>query len=286
MATLIDGKKIAGELRLELQAKVAAMEERGVVPGIAIVLVGDDPASQTYARSKRSACEKLKIRVEEHFLPAAASQEEVLEVIEGLNRSREIDGILVEMPMPPHIDAHAVVSAIAPEKDVDCCTPVNVGRLFLGDYDFAPCTPSGCMELLDRSGVELQGKNCVVLGRGNFVGKPMAMMLMERHATVTICHSRTLDLEKITRRADVLVSAIGKPRFITGEMVKEGAVVIDIGTNRGPDGKLCGDVDFDAVAPKASMITPVPGGVGPMTVTVVLRNTVSAAERRLSAAQP
>ncbi len=281
MAKRIDGKAIAEELRGELRCEIEEMKQRGVTPGLAVVLVGDDPASKTYAHSKRTACEKLGLYSEEHFLPGETTQEQVIALIEQLNADDAIDGILVEMPMPKHIDANAVLAALSPEKDVDCCSPANIGRVFIGDYAFAPCTPSGCMELLDRSGVELRGKNCVVLGRSNFVGKPMAMLLMERHGTVTICHSRTVGLAEITKRADVLVSAIGKPRFVTADMVKEGAVVIDIGTNRDENGKLCGDVDFDAVEPKASLITPVPGGVGPMTVTILLRNTIRSARRRL-----
>jgi len=280
----IDGKAIAEALRGELRGQIAQMKEQGVTPGLAVLLVGDDPASHTYAHSKRTACEALGVYSEEHFLPASATQEEVLEQIARLNADERIDGVLIEMPMPQHIDAAAVLGALAPEKDVDCCTPVNIGKVFMGTYDYAPCTPSGCMELLDRSGVELKGKNCVVIGRSNFVGKPMAMLLMERHATVTICHSRTVGLAEITRRADVIVSAVGKARFLTADMVGEGAVVIDVGTNRDENGKLCGDVDYEAVAPKASLITPVPGGVGPMTVTILLRNTVRSAQRRLKKA--
>ena len=277
MATLIDGRRIAEDIRAEIRADIAALSEHGITPGLAVVMVGDDPASLTYAHSKRVACEKLGIYSEEHFLPRETSQEAVIALIRSLNADNRIDGILVEMPLPEHLDKLAVTSAIAPEKDIDCCSPTNIGRVFMSNHDFAPCTPAGCMELLDRSGVELEGKSCVVIGRSNFVGKPMAMLLMERHATITVCHSRTVGLPDITRRADVLVSAVGRARFITADMVRPGAVVIDIGTNRDENGKLCGDVDFAAVEPVASLITPVPGGVGPMTVTVLLRNTVKSA---------
>lgn len=282
MAKIIDGKKTAASLRASLKATVESMKKKNVVPGLAVILVGDDPASRVYAHGKQKACDEVGIHSEEYFLPESTSEEEVIELIERLNNTDTIDGILVEMPLPKHISANFVTSAIAPEKDVDCCGPVNIGKLFMGEHYFAPCTPAGCMELLKEYGVEIEGRRCVVVGRSNFVGKPMAMLLMEKNGTVTMCHSRTKELSDITSKAEILVTAIGKPKYITADMVGEGAVVIDVGINRDENGKLCGDVDYAAVEDKASMITPVPGGVGPMTVTVLLKNTVESAKRRLA----
>ncbi len=281
MARIIDGKAIAEELRTELRLSVESMKKQGVCPGLAVVLAGDDPASRVYAHGKQKACEQVGVYSKEYFLPGSTTQEEILELIARLNKDPSIDGILVEMPLPHHISAYAVSAAIAPEKDVDCCGPVNIGNLFMGEHRFAPCTPAGCMELLDRCGVELKGKHCVVIGRSNFVGKPMAMLLMERHATITICHSRTEDLPSITRQADVLVCAVGRAGLVTADMVKPGAVVLDVGINRDQNGKLCGDVDFASVESVASAVTPVPGGVGPMTVAMLLKNTVNSAKRRM-----
>jgi methylenetetrahydrofolate dehydrogenase (NADP+)/methenyltetrahydrofolate cyclohydrolase len=280
MAQIIDGKAISKEIQEELRLHVATMTASGVTPCLAVILVGDDPASRVYAHGKQKACEQVGVLSKEYFLPSATTQEELLALIDTLNKTDDVDGILLEMPLPKHINANTVSAAIAPEKDVDCCGPVNIGCLFMGNHRFSPCTPSGCMELLDRSGVDLCGKRCVVVGRSNFVGKPMAMLLMERNATITICHSRTENLSAVTREADILVSAVGKAKFITADMVKPGAVVLDVGINRDENGKLCGDVDFASVEPVASRITPVPGGVGPMTVTVLLQNTVKSAERR------
>lgn len=283
MNRIIDGKTISKEILAELKNEVSALQEKGVTPGLAVILVGDDPASQVYAHGKQKACEQIGMHSEEYFLSADTTQEELLTLINELNASDTVDGILLEMPLPKHIDANTVSAAIAPNKDVDCCSPVNIGRLFMGSKSYAPCTPAGCMELLDRSGVALKGRHCVVIGRSNFVGKPMAMLLMERHATITICHSRTKDLPSVTRQADVLVSAVGKAKFVTGDMLKPGAVVIDVGINRDENGKLCGDVDFESAEPVCSLITPVPGGVGPMTVTMLLKNTITSAKSRLSA---
>jgi len=277
-ATIIDGKAVAKEIRAELAEKVEAMKQKGLVPGLAVVLVGEDPASQTYVRNKEKACGRVGLHSEVYRLPAETPQEELLSLVEELNRKREIHGILVQLPLPDHIDERAVIHAIRPEKDVDGFHPVNVGKLVVGDECFVPCTPAGIVELIDRTGVELKGKRVTVIGRSNIVGKPVSLLLLARHATVTICHSRTRDLAAEASRADVLVVAVGRPRMVTGDMVKEGAVVIDVGVNR-VDGKLVGDVDFETAAERAGAITPVPGGVGPMTITMLMKNAVEAAER-------
>jgi methylenetetrahydrofolate dehydrogenase (NADP+)/methenyltetrahydrofolate cyclohydrolase len=281
MAKLIDGKAISAQIREELKEEVAAMTAAGTRPGLAVVIVGDDPASKVYVRNKKRGCEELGIYSEEYALPADTTQQALIELVQKLNARDEIDGILVQLPLPGQISDKAVIDAIAPEKDVDAFSAYNVGRILIGDYRFVPCTPAGCMELLARSGVEIKGKRCVVLGRSNIVGKPMAVLLLEKHGTVTICHSRTVDLKKIAAEADILVAAIGKAKFVTADMVKPGAVVVDVGINRDENGKLCGDVDFEAVEPIAGYITPVPGGVGPMTITMLLRNTIASAKRRL-----
>ena len=251
-----------------------------MVPGLAVVLVGDDPASKVYVRNKKRACEELGYYSEEHTLPADTTQEQLLELVKRLNGDERIHGILVQLPLPRQIDEQSVIAAIDPDKDVDAFHPVNVGRIMIGDYRFVPCTPAGVIELLERSGVELEGKECVVIGRSNIVGKPMAMLLLHKNATVTICHSRTKDLADVVRRADVVVVAIGRPKFLTGDMLKKGTVVIDVGTSRLPDGKLCGDADFVSCEAVCSQITPVPGGVGPMTITMLMKNTLTAAKMR------
>lgn len=279
MANIIDGKKIAAEVREEVKKEVEELKSRGVTPGLAVILVGDDPASQVYVRNKHRACEEVGIYSEVHRLTATTSQEELLKLIEDLNHDTRIHGILVQLPLPEHIDEKKVIDAIALNKDVDGFSPANVGNLVIGDKCFYPCTPHGCMVLLDKTGVDPKGKKAVVVGRSNIVGKPMAMMLLARHATVTICHSRTPDLAAECRQADILVAAVGKPELITGDMIKEGAVVIDVGINRLADGKLVGDVHFESASRKASWITPVPGGVGPMTIAMLLKNTVEAARR-------
>ena len=278
MAQIIDGKKISAAVKAEVAAGVAALKERGIETGLAVVLVGDDPASRVYVNNKKKACALCGIRSFEYTLPAETKEEELLALVGKLNADPAVNGILVQLPLPPQIDEQKVIAAIAPEKDVDAFTEGNVGRIMIGDYHFLPCTPAGCMTLIDSTGVSVDGKNCVVVGRSNIVGKPMAMLLLHRNSTVTICHSHTKNLAEICSQADILVSAVGKAGFITAPMVKEGAVVIDVGMNRNAEGKLCGDVDFEAVEKKAGFITPVPGGVGPMTIAMLMRNTLTAAK--------
>ncbi len=279
-AKLIDGKAVSASLREAMKAEVEELAEQGITPGLAVVLVGDDPASQVYVRNKEKGCEELGIYSEKYELPASTTQRELLDLVETLNKKPDIDGILVQLPLPDHLDSNAVIEAISPDKDVDAFHASNVGRIMLGDYRFLPCTPAGIMELIHSTGIEVAGRECVVVGRSNIVGKPMAMLLLHENGTVTVCHSKTKNLAEVTRRADILVAAVGKPNFITAEMVKEGAVVIDVGMNRDGNGKLCGDVDFEAVAEVAGAITPVPGGVGPMTITMLLKNTITAAKKQ------
>lgn len=276
MANIINGKEISAAIREEIKAEVQGMSVR---PGLAVVLVGDDPASAVYVRNKSKACAEVGIYSEVYRLPEETGREQLLGLIEQLNQSPLIHGILVQLPLPKHLDPEEVIMAIDPAKDVDAFHPVNVGKIMIGNYDFLPCTPAGVMELLHRSGIEVSGKECVVIGRSNIVGKPQAMLLLHENATVTVCHSKTRNLPSVCRRADILVSAVGKPKFVTADMVKDGAVIIDVGMNRDENGKLCGDVDFEPVSEKASYITPVPGGVGPMTITMLLKNTVTAAKR-------
>lgn len=278
MAQIIDGKKISASVKAEVAVEVEALKARGIETGLAVVLVGDDPASRVYVNNKKKACALCGIRSFEYTLPADTAEEELLQLVGKLNADPAVNGILVQLPLPPQIDEQKVIAAIAPEKDVDAFTEGNVGRIMIGDYHFLPCTPAGCMTLIDSTGVSVDGKNCVVVGRSNIVGKPMAMLLLHRNGTVTICHSHTKNLTEICSQADILVSAVGKAGFITAPMVKEGAVVIDVGMNRNAEGKLCGDVDFEAVEKKASFITPVPGGVGPMTIAMLMRNTLTAAK--------
>ena len=280
MATIIDGKAIAAQLRAEIAAETAALKEQGVTPGLAVILVGDDPASHTYVRNKQRACAEVGFYSEQIDLPADTDARTLLDTVATLNARPDIHGILCQLPLPPHLDPHAVIAAIDPKKDVDAFHAENVGLISLGRPRFLPCTPAGVMELLHRSGVEVAGKECVVVGRSNIVGKPMALLLLQANGTVTVCHSRTRDLAAACRRADVLVVAIGKAKFITADMVKPGAAVIDVGMDRDENGKLCGDVDFAAVEPVAGAITPVPGGVGPMTIAMLLRNTLTAAKRQ------
>lgn len=279
MAIRMDGKAVAAEVRAQIRAEVAAMENNGVTPGLAVVLVGDDPASHTYVRNKKRACEETGIYSEVHELPASATQAQLMDLVAALNARPDIDGILVQSPLPAGLDEGAVINAIDPEKDVDAFHPVNVGHVMIGDYAFLPCTPAGIIELLRHAHIPISGKQCVVIGRSNIVGKPMAMLLLHESGTVTICHSKTENLDAICRGADILVAAVGKPKFVTAGMVKPGAVVIDVGMDRDETGKLCGDVDYDAVEPVASYITPVPGGVGPMTIAMLLKNTLTAARR-------
>lgn len=277
---LINGKEISAAIRAELREECTAfVAKRGYAPGLAVVIVGEDPASQVYVRNKARACEEVGFYSEVHRLPAETTQDELNTLIDRLNASQNIHGILVQLPLPRHLDAEAVTLRIDPRKDVDAFHPYNVGKILLGDPVFLPCTPAGIMELLRRSGIDPAGKRCVVVGRSNIVGKPMALLLLAANGTVTVCHSRTVGLADLTREADILVSAVGRPNFITADMVRPGAVVIDVGMNRDASGKLVGDVDFPSVAPLCSFITPVPGGVGPMTITMLLRNTLVAAER-------
>ena len=279
MAEIIDGKLVASATRAELKTKIEKLKnEYGITPGLAVILVGDDPASQVYVRNKHRGCLEVGINSIEIKMPEQATEDELLEKIAELNSRDDVHGMLVQLPLPRHINEERVILAIAKEKDVDAFNPYNVGRIMTGGYDFLPCTPAGVMRLLDYYNVEIDGKRCVVIGRSNIVGKPMAMLLLERNGTVTICHSRTKELEAHTKNADIIVVAVGRPEFLRGENVKEGAVVIDVGINRLPDGRLVGDVHFDSVSSVASYITPVPGGVGPMTITTLLENTARAAE--------
>ena len=280
MATIIDGKAVSQRLREELKGEVEALIKEGITPGLAVVLVGEDPASQVYVRNKIRACEELGIRSMDYRLPETTTREELLALIHKLNQAEEVHGILVQLPLPKQIREEEVIAAIAPEKDVDAFHAQNVGKIVQGRYDFLPCTPAGVMELIASTGVEISGKECVVIGRSNIVGKPMALLMLHQNATVTVCHSRTRDLPEVTRRADILIVAIGRAKFVTADMVKEGAVVIDVGMDRDENGKLCGDVDFDKVEKKAGYITPVPGGVGPMTITMLMKNTITAARLR------
>lgn len=279
MATLINGKVISAQIREEITEETKGfVADNGYAPGLAVIIVGNDPASQVYVRNKKRGCAEVGFYSEEYELPADTTENELLTLIDKLNNDEKIHGILVQLPLPKHLDEKKILLAITPTKDVDAFHPVNVGKIMIGDYDFLPCTPAGVMQLIKRSGVEVKGKNCVVIGRSNIVGKPMAMLLLHANGTVTVCHSKTNNLKEICRGADILVASVGKPNFVGADMVKEGAVVIDVGINRLDDGKLCGDVNFSEVEPIASYITPVPGGVGPMTITMLLKNTLTAAK--------
>lgn len=282
MAHIIDGRAIAAQVGSEVAVRAQKLIENGIRPCLAVVYVGDDQASAVYLRSKRKACEAHSILMQEFILPKSASQAELEELITNLNKCNEIHGMMVELPLPPHLDPIRAISCISAEKDVDGTCSANAGKLLLGESSLLPCTPAGVIELIKRSGIELNGKRCVVLGRSNIVGKPIALLLLREDATVTICHSRTRGLTALTQSADIIVSAIGKPKFIKADMVKEGAVVIDIGMNRDENGKLCGDADFDELVDICSYITPVPGGVGPMTVAMMMNNVLISAERTLS----
>ena len=278
MAMRIDGKAVSAKVKEEVTAEVEVLKKQGVCPGLAVVIVGDDPASRIYVNNKKKACQATGIYSEEYALPATTTQEELLALVETLNEKKDIHGILVQSPLPKGLDEGAVVEAIDPKKDVDAFHAYNGGKIMIGDYHFLPCTPAGIMELLKAYQIEVEGKRCVVIGRSNIVGKPMAMLLLHQNGTVTVCHSRTKNLPEVTGQADILVSAVGKAHFVTADMVKPGAVVIDVGMNRDENNKLCGDVDFDGIEPVASYITPVPGGVGPMTIAMLLKNTVTAAK--------
>ena len=278
MAKRIDGKEISSAMLDKVALEVAALKEKHIEPCLAVILVGDNPASQVYVRNKQRACERVGIRSVSHILPAETTQAALLDLIDTLNRDETVHGILCQLPLPEHLDSEQVLLAIAPEKDVDAFHPVNVGKITIGNADLLPCTPAGVMEMLRYEGISPAGKHCVVLGRSNIVGKPMALLLLVANGTVTVCHSKTPDLAAMTRQADILVSAVGRRGLITADMVKPGAVVIDVSINRDENGKLCGDADYDAVSVVASAITPVPGGVGPMTIAMLMRNTVTAAK--------
>lgn len=275
-AIRMDGKALSAKVCGQILEQTETLKAQGVVPGLAVILVGDDPASQIYVRNKERACLECGFYSEKHVLPATASESELLDLIYRLNTNPKISGILCQLPLPAQIREDAVIAAIDPKKDVDAFHPTNVGKIMIGDFDFLPCTPAGVMELLDEYDIDPKGKQCVVIGRSNIVGKPMAMLLLHKHGTVTICHSRTANLQEICAGADILVAAVGKANFVTPDMVKPGAVVIDVGMNRNEDGKVCGDVG-PAVMEKASYMTPVPGGVGPMTITMLMKNTIKAA---------
>lgn len=278
MAALIDGKKISQEIKDELKEKVAQLKKEGKEISLAVIQVGNDPASTVYVGNKKKACEYIGIRSLAYELPEDTTEEKLLELIRELNARTDVNGILVQLPLPKHINEDLVIKTITPEKDVDGFHPQSVGVLSIGQKGFVSCTPAGVIQLLKRTGVEIEGKECVVLGRSNIVGKPMALLLLRENGTVTVCHSKTKDLKEVTKRADILVVAVGKPKFITKDYVKEGAVVIDVGIHRNENNKLCGDVDFDDVEPIAGAITPVPGGVGPMTIAMLMYNCVASVE--------
>ena len=280
MAVILDGKAVSAKVKEEVKEEVEALKKQGVSVGLAVIIVGNNPASRTYVNNKKKACEAAGIVSEEYALPEETTQEELLALVEELNHKDSINGILCQLPLPKQLDEEAVIAAISGKKDVDAFSAVNVGHIMIGDYSFLPCTPAGIMEILRHYNIDVAGKECVVIGRSNIVGKPMAMLLLHQNGTVTICHSKTKNLKDVTSRADILVAAVGIPHFVTADMVKEGAVVIDVGMDRDENGKLCGDVDFAAVEPKASYITPVPGGVGPMTIATLLKNTVTAAKQQ------
>lgn len=277
MAIIIDGKLVAQEVKAKVSKKVKELQENGITPGLAVIIIGNNQASRIYVNNKKKACAEVSIYSKEYALPDTTSQKELIELISKLNNDDSINGILVQLPLPNHINEKAVIEAIDPLKDVDAFHEINVGKIMIGEYDLLPCTPAGIIELLNSQNIEIEGKHCVVVGRSNIVGKPMAMLLLHRNGTVTICHSKTKNLKKICKNADILIAAVGKAKFITSDMVKKGAVVIDVGMNKDENSKLCGDVDFDNVEKIASYITPVPGGVGPMTIAMLMKNTVTAA---------
>lgn len=280
MYNLIDGKAVSAYIKDKVKDETAALKSRGKEITLAVIIVGNDPASRVYVNNKKKACEYVGFRSLEYALPEETTEDELLALIEKLNNDDSVNGILCQLPVPAHIDDEKVIDKISPDKDVDGFSKINVGKLWLGEYDLAACTPMGVMELLKYYDIEVSGKSCVIIGRSNIVGKPMAALLLEQNGTVTICHSRTKNLAQITSGADILVAAVGRAGFVTADMVKEGAVVIDVGINRNSEGKLCGDVDFEAVKDKASYITPVPGGCGPMTIALLMKNTLIAARKQ------
>lgn len=278
MYCILDGKETSKKVKDALKTDVEKMKERGVTPGLAVIIVGNDSASRVYVNNKKKACEYIGIHSEEYALPEETTQEELLELVEQLNKKDDIHGILCQLPLPKHINEETVINAISPKKDVDAFHPVNVGKIMIGNFDFLPCTPSGVMELLNEYNISTDGKHCVVIGRSNIVGKPQAMLMLHKNATVTICHSHTKNLKEICQSADILIVAIGRAKMIDESYIKDGAVVIDVGMDRDENGKLCGDVDFESACKKASFITPVPGGVGPMTIATLMKNAVRAAQ--------
>ncbi|MBE6857385.1 MAG: bifunctional methylenetetrahydrofolate dehydrogenase/methenyltetrahydrofolate cyclohydrolase FolD [Ruminococcus sp.] len=282
MAQIINGKEVSASVKASVAKETAQLkDEKGIKVGLAVVIVGDNPASRVYVNNKKKACEEVGFQSFEYALDESTTQEQLLDLVDVLNRDTRVNGILVQLPLPKHIDETAVINAISPDKDVDAFHPVNVGKIMIGNYSFLPCTPAGVMELIASTGVEIAGKNCVVIGRSNIVGKPMSMLLLHKSGTITICHSKTQNLKEVCANADILVAAVGRPNFVTADMVKEGAVVIDVGINRLENGKLCGDVDFESVEKKAGYITPVPGGVGPMTISMLMKNTLTAAKQQV-----
>lgn len=283
MYRILDGKKTAKKVKDALKERVEQLKKDGLTPGLAVIIVGNDSASRVYVNNKKKACEYVGIHSEEYALPEETTQDELIALVKKLNEKADIHGILCQLPLPKHINEEAVINAIDPQKDVDAFHPINVGKIMIGNFDFLPCTPAGVMELIDESGIDLTGKHCVVVGRSNIVGKPQAMLLLHRNATVTICHSKTKNLPQVCQTADVLVVAVGRAKMVDESYIKEGAVVIDVGMDRDENGKLCGDVDFDSACKKAGYITPVPGGVGPMTIATLMKNAVTAAEKSISA---
>ena len=282
MAQIISGKEVALRVREKIKNEVAELVNKtGKRPGLAVIIVGEDPASQVYVKNKAKGCEEVGFHSEVYRLPEQTEMAELLALVNKLNNDKNIHGILCQLPLPKHLDETEVILAIDPSKDVDAFHPVNTGKIMIGNYSFLPCTPAGVMELIASTGVDIAGKECVVVGRSNIVGKPQAMLLLQKNGTVTICHSKTKNLKETTKRADILVVAVGRPNFITGDMIKEGAIVVDVGINRGEDGKLVGDVHFESAEKVASYITPVPGGVGPMTITMLLQNTLTAAKQQI-----
>lgn len=277
MYQIIDGKKVSQKVKDELKIKVEKLKESGIFPGLAVIIVGNDSASRVYVNNKKKACEYIGIRSEEYALPEETTEEELLALVKELNEKKDIHGILCQLPLPKHINEETILNSIDPKKDVDAFHPVNVGKIMIGNFDFLPCTPAGVMELIEETGIDLTGKQCVVVGRSNIVGKPQAMLLLHKNATVTICHSKTKDLKEVCKTADILVVAVGRAKMVDESYIKEGAVVIDVGMDRDENGKLCGDVDFESACKKASYITPVPGGVGPMTIATLMKNAVTAA---------
>ncbi len=280
MAKLIDGKVISAAVKDEVAKEVAELKSKGITPGLAVIIVGEDPASKVYVANKEKACEQLGMASFKYALPENTTEAELLELVNKLNKDPKVHGILCQLPLPHHLNEELIINTIIPEKDVDAFHPQNVGKIMIGNYDFLPCTPAGVMEMLKYENIDITGKECVVIGRSNIVGKPMSMLLLHKNGTVTVCHSKTANLKEVCRRADILVAAVGRANFVTADMVKEGAVVIDVGINRLENGKLCGDVNFAEVEPKASYITPVPGGVGPMTIATLMKNTLTASKKQ------